>query len=66
AIYVGDDIPDYLLMSERNVLSMCPADAVDEVKAVCDYVSEIKGGKGVVREVIEMVMKAQNTWLKQF
>jgi 3-deoxy-D-manno-octulosonate 8-phosphate phosphatase (KDO 8-P phosphatase) len=66
AIYVGDDIPDYLLMSERNVLSMCPADAVDEVKAVCDYVSKIKGGKGVVREVIEMVMKTQNTWLKQF
>lgn len=65
-IYMGDDIPDYLLMSARNVLSICPADAVDEVKAVCDYISDIKGGKGVVREVIEMVMKTQNTWLKQF
>lgn len=65
-IYVGDDIPDYLLMSQRNVLSICPADAVDEVKAVCDYISGKKGGKGVVREVIEMVMKSQNTWLTQF
>lgn len=65
-IYIGDDIPDYLLMSQRNVLSICPADAVEEVKAVCHYISKIKGGKGVVREVIELVMKTQNTWLKQF
>ncbi len=65
-IYVGDDIPDYLLMSARNVLSICPADAVDEVKAICGYISEKKGGKGVVRDVIEMVMKSQNKWLTQF
>lgn len=65
-IYVGDDIPDYLLMSARNVLSICPADAVEEVKAVCHFISDKKGGKGVVREVIEMVMKSQNTWLTQF
>lgn len=65
-IYVGDDIPDYLLMSTRNVLSICPADAVEEVKAVCHFISDKKGGKGVVREVIEMVMKSQNTWLTQF
>lgn len=65
-LYVGDDIPDYLLMSDRNVLSMCPADAVDEVKAVCGYISPFRGGDGVVRDVIELVMKAQNTWMKQF
>lgn len=65
-LYVGDDIPDYLLMSARNLLSICPADAVDEVKGVCQYVSPVMGGKGVVRDVIELVMKAQGTWLKQF
>lgn len=65
-LYVGDDIPDYLLMSARKVLSICPADAVEEVKSVCSYVSSVKGGEGVVRDVIELVMKAQNTWLKQF
>lgn len=65
-LYVGDDIPDYLLMSRRNVFSACPADAVSEVKAVCSYVSPVVGGAGVVRDVIELVMKTQNKWLTHF
>ncbi len=65
-LYVGDDIPDYLLMSSRKVFSACPADAVSEVKAVCNYISPIMGGAGVVRDIIELVMKTQNKWLKYF
>ena len=65
-LFIGDDIPDYLLMKATNVLSCCPADATEEVKAVCDYISPINGGKGAVRDVIELVMKAQGKWMKVF
>lgn len=63
-IFIGDDIPDYLLMTQRNILSCCPIDAVAEVKEVAEYISEYSGGKGVVRDVIELVMKSQNKWMK--
>ncbi len=63
-LFVGDDIPDYLVMTERNILSCCPADAVSEVIHIADYISTITGGKGVVRDVIELVMKSQDKWMK--
>jgi 3-deoxy-D-manno-octulosonate 8-phosphate phosphatase (KDO 8-P phosphatase) len=65
-LYIGDDIPDYLLMKATKVLSCCPADAMEEVKAICDYISPISGGKGAVRDVLELVMKAQGKWMKVF
>ncbi len=65
-IFVGDDIPDYLIMTQRNVLAACPQDAVSEVREICHYCSEISGGKGVVRDVIELVMKYQQKWMKVF
>jgi 3-deoxy-D-manno-octulosonate 8-phosphate phosphatase (KDO 8-P phosphatase) len=63
-LFVGDDIPDYLVMTERDILSCCPSDAVSEVIGIADYISNIAGGKGVVRDVIEMVMKSQDKWMK--
>lgn len=65
-LFIGDDIPDYLIMNNTNVLSACPADATEEVIAVADYISPIKGGYGAVRDVIELVMKAQGKWMKTF
>jgi 3-deoxy-D-manno-octulosonate 8-phosphate phosphatase (KDO 8-P phosphatase) len=65
-LFLGDDIPDYLVMKNRNTLACCPFDAVEEVKAVCDYISPVLGGKGAVRDIIELVMKAQNKWMKVF
>ncbi len=61
-LYMGDDLPDYAILSRPDVLSTCPADAVDEVQAVCQYISPIPGGRGAVRDVIEQVMKAQGKW----
>ncbi|GAB3040371.1 KdsC family phosphatase [Spirosoma pulveris] len=61
-LYMGDDIPDYPILSRSAVLSTCPADAVDEVQAVCRYISPKAGGRGAVRDVIEYVMKAQGKW----
>jgi len=62
-LYMGDDIPDYQILSRPNLLSTCPADAAEEIQAVCDYISPKAGGRGAVRDVIEQVMKAQGKWL---
>lgn len=61
-LYMGDDLPDYPILNRPAVLSTCPADAVDEVQAVCQYISPNAGGRGAVRDVIEQVMKAQGKW----
>jgi 3-deoxy-D-manno-octulosonate 8-phosphate phosphatase (KDO 8-P phosphatase) len=63
-LYIGDDIPDLLLMNAFPVLACCPADAVPEVLERAEYITTAPGGKGAVREVIEWVMKAQDTWMK--
>jgi 3-deoxy-D-manno-octulosonate 8-phosphate phosphatase (KDO 8-P phosphatase) len=61
-IYMGDDIPDLEVMAKQDLLSASPKDAVEEILKVANYISTKKGGKGAVREVIEMVMKAQGKW----
>ncbi|GAB3688310.1 HAD-IIIA family hydrolase [Spirosoma flavus] len=61
-LYMGDDLPDYPIMSRPDVLSACPADAVAEIQAISRYVSPKSGGKGAVRDVIEQVMRAQGKW----
>lgn len=61
--YMGDDLPD-LPPLRKAALACCPADAVPEVLAVCDYVSPMPGGAGCVRDVIEKVMKLQGKWPK--
>ncbi|MBQ3656376.1 MAG: HAD hydrolase family protein [Bacteroidales bacterium] len=58
-MYGGDDLPDIECLKKAG-LGVCPADAVEEVRAVADYVSTRKGGKSFVREVVEMVLKSQN------
>ena len=60
-VFLGDDIPDYESMQFCG-LSCCPADAVKEIKGIADYISKLGGGKGFVREVVEMVMKMNNKW----
>ena len=60
--YVGDDIPDIPVLLKCG-LAVCPADACEEVKAVCDYISEKNGGRGCARELIEQVLKVQGKWL---
>ncbi len=60
-MYIGDDIPDFSCM--RSVgLAVSPADAVEDIKKISHYVSALKGGKGVVRELIEKVLKLQGNW----
>ena len=61
-IFVGDDIPDLQPMQKAGI-AVCPADAVDEIKEICDYISPYKGGSGVARDIIEKVLKIQGKWL---
>lgn len=61
-LYMGDDIPDYEVMKTCGC-PCCPKDACAEIKAVSCYVSNVEGGKGCGRDVIEQVLKAQGKWL---
>ncbi|MBI2369790.1 MAG: HAD-IIIA family hydrolase [Deltaproteobacteria bacterium] len=56
--YVGDDLPDLPLL-QRVGLALAVADAVEEVKAVAHYVTRRRGGRGAVREVCEMILRAR-------
>jgi 3-deoxy-D-manno-octulosonate 8-phosphate phosphatase (KDO 8-P phosphatase) len=58
---VGDDLPDLPLM-QRAGLAVAVADAVPEVQAAAHYVTRAAGGHGAVREVIELILRAQNLW----
>ena len=60
--FVGDDLPDIPILKICG-LAVCPADAVQEVKAVCDYVSLYNGGKGCVRDLVEQVLKVHGDWV---
>lgn len=56
--YMGDDLPD-LCVLEHVGLSCCPADAVNEVKEKCDFISSHNGGKGAVRELCDFILCAK-------
>jgi 3-deoxy-D-manno-octulosonate 8-phosphate phosphatase (KDO 8-P phosphatase) len=59
--YIGDDLPDLSLL-RRVGLAITVADAVDEVQAAAHYVTRKQGGRGAVREAVELVIKAQARW----
>lgn len=60
-LYMGDDMPDYYVMQLVGIAT-CPADAVEEIKQICHYISPKKGGETAVRDVIERVLKVQQNW----
>jgi len=60
-LYMGDDIPDLQVMKLVG-LPTCPADAVEEIKAISTFISPYNGGKTAVRDIIEKVMKVQGRW----
>ena len=61
-LYMGDDLPDIPALQAVG-LPCCPADAVNEVKQVVQYISPINGGMACVREVIEKVLKLNDQWV---
>lgn len=59
--YVGDDVVDIGVMNRAN-LAVAVGDGVAEAKAAADYVTRAPGGNGAIREIVEMILRAQNKW----
>lgn len=59
--FIGDDLADLKILKKVG-FAVAVANAVAEVKAVAHYITERHGGRGAVREVIEMILKAQGKW----
>ncbi len=59
--FIGDDIVDVPVLKSVG-FSVAVADAIDVVKKSVHYVTENQGGNGAVREICEMILKAQGKW----
>ena len=61
ACYIGDDLTDLPVIRFVG-LGVAVADAAAEVRSAAHLVTQLSGGRGAVREVIELVMRCQGTW----
>lgn len=59
--YIGDDLIDLPALGLVG-LRFAPANAVEDVKQRVDYVSNLRGGEGVLREVVEIIVKSQGNY----
>ncbi|MDD5562263.1 MAG: hypothetical protein PHQ91_00985 [Thermoanaerobaculaceae bacterium] len=59
--FMGDDIPDLPALAVVG-LAACPADAADEVRQRCHFVSAAAGGRGAVRDLVRLVLEARGRW----
>jgi 3-deoxy-D-manno-octulosonate 8-phosphate phosphatase (KDO 8-P phosphatase) len=59
--YVGDDVVDLGAMGRAGV-AVAVANAVPEARAAADYLTTAGGGYGAVREVVELILRAQGKW----
>ena len=59
--YIGDDLNDYAAMLLCG-LRACPANAAEEIKGICEYISSYNGGNGAVRDILEYILKKQRQW----
>lgn len=61
-LYMGDDVPDMEVLQACGC-PCCPSDACWDVKSLCTYISDFRGGEGCVRDVLEQILKAKGLWL---
>ena len=59
--YMGDDVLDLGVLS-RAGLAAAPADAAPDVRSRVHWVSSARGGDGAARELIELILRAQDKW----
>lgn len=59
--YAGDDLTDVVIL-RRVGLAIATGNAREEVKRAAHYVTQACGGRGAIREVAELLLKAQNRW----
>jgi 3-deoxy-D-manno-octulosonate 8-phosphate phosphatase (KDO 8-P phosphatase) len=60
-VYIGDDLFDIPVLRMAGI-SVGPADAHEDVLEMCDAKTKSNGGEGVVREVVEAIVKAKGKW----
>ncbi len=61
--FIGDDLIDIPIL-KRAGLAVSPPNAMDEVRKISHLITEKQGGRGAVREVCDLILKAQGTWDK--
>ncbi len=59
--YVGDDLADLPVLNAVG-LACCPADAAPEVRESVQLVTNQPGGRGAIREIVEVILKHQGVW----
>jgi 3-deoxy-D-manno-octulosonate 8-phosphate phosphatase (KDO 8-P phosphatase) len=59
--YMGDDLLD-LPVLRRAGLALAPADAAADVRRQVHHVTAARGGRGAVREAVELILQAQGRW----
>ena len=59
--YIGDDLNDLPSMKLVGYIG-CPQDSCPEIIDIANYVSPVKGGCGVVRDVIEHILREYGEW----
>jgi len=59
--FAGDDIVDLPVLRKVG-LAMTVKDCWGELKRQVDYVTAAEGGRGAVREMVELLLKAQDKW----
>jgi len=59
--YIGDDVIDIPVL-RRVGFSVAVPDAVSEAKEAAHYIAQLPGGRGAVREVIDLILKVQGRW----
>lgn len=60
-VYMGDDVVDLGALKRAGVAAV-PSDAIHEAQALAHYICRHAGGRGAVREVVDLVLKAQGRW----
>lgn len=61
ACYIGDDVVDLGALRRAGV-AVAVANAISEVKDLAHYVTQAEGGRGAVREVVGLLLRAQGRW----
>jgi 3-deoxy-D-manno-octulosonate 8-phosphate phosphatase (KDO 8-P phosphatase) len=59
--YIGDDVVDLGALKRAGV-AVAVANAIDEAKEMAHYLTTAHGGHGAVREVVRLILVAQNKW----
>lgn len=58
---MGDDIPDLPVLGHVG-LALAPADGASEARRVAHWTTRAPGGRGAVREAVELLLRARRAW----